>query len=189
MELFTSREIKEIIISVLVITFIFSFPRFETFPIYLLVVITAFLFHELAHKFVARKFGCAAFYRAWYPGLIFAVLITLASLGSFKFVAPGAVVIYPYTFGRWGFRVAALTVNEMGIIAFAGPATNLLFALIFSLIPSSIARIIAFANAWLALFNLLPIKPLDGSKIMLWKIWVWVVMFIISIVMVIFYLV
>lgn len=186
---FTKQEIKEIAISVLVITFIFSFPRIERFPVYLIVVITAFLFHELAHKFIARKFGCAAFYKMWYPGIIFALLITFASFGNFKFISPGAVVIYPYTFGRWGFRVVSLTTSEMGIIAFAGPATNLLFALIFALIPGEIGRIVALTNAWLALFNLLPIKPLDGSKIILWKPWVWLTMFVISLVFIIFYLV
>jgi len=181
---FTKEELKDLFISVLLISFILSFPNLQNFLLYLIIVVIAFLFHELAHKFVARKFGCAAFYKIWYPGILFALFVTLISYGNFKFISPGAVVIYPYTFGRWGFRVISLTVSEMGIIAFAGPATNLFFAIIFSLLPGEIARIIAFTNAWLALFNLLPIKPLDGSKIILWKPWVWLFTFVISIVMV-----
>ena len=35
----------------------------------------------------------------------------------------------------------------------------------------------AAVNVWLALFNLLPIPPLDGSKVMLWDIRIWVVSF------------
>ncbi len=64
-----------------------------------------------------------------------------------------------------------------GLVAFAGPATNILLALIFGLLirfaapqlgPDLVGAfsIIVFVNMVLALFNLIPIPPLDGSKVL-----------------------
>jgi len=64
------------------------------------------------------------------------------------------------------------------LVAAAGPASNLIIALIFGLIirfapadlfPLSffnIMAMIAYINVILALFNLMPVPPLDGSKIL-----------------------
>lgn len=64
-----------------------------------------------------------------------------------------------------------------GWVAFAGPATNILLALIFGLAirlfgaeldPTLLTAFgtIAYVNMLLALFNLIPIPPLDGSKVL-----------------------
>lgn len=64
-----------------------------------------------------------------------------------------------------------------GLVAFAGPATNILLAVIFGfLIRFSEAQlgpdlvtafaIIVYVNLLLAIFNLIPIPPLDGSKVL-----------------------
>jgi Zn-dependent protease len=63
------------------------------------------------------------------------------------------------------------------LVAFAGPGTNILLALIFGLVirfmgaaldPSLLSAftIITYLNILLALFNLIPIPPLDGSKVL-----------------------
>lgn len=64
-----------------------------------------------------------------------------------------------------------------GLVAFAGPGVNILLALIFGLILRffggsldatmvSAFGTIAYVNMLLALFNLIPIPPLDGSKVL-----------------------
>jgi len=67
--------------------------------------------------------------------------------------------------GKWG----------PGLVAFAGPGANILIALIFSLLIRTniftgnllfLSSIIVFTNLILALFNLIPIPPLDGSKVL-----------------------
>jgi Zn-dependent protease len=60
------------------------------------------------------------------------------------------------------------------LVSFAGPGANFLIALVLGLVvrfyPSlSIASFLAFIvfiNIWLALFNLIPVPPLDGSKLL-----------------------
>jgi Zn-dependent protease len=178
---FTKEEVKDIVISVLALTFVFSYPKFELFFLYLITLVIAFIFHELAHKFVAIKFHCAAFYEMWPMGLFFGLIFMFLGV---KILAPGAVVIRPYRFGRWGFRTARLTVPEIGLIGLAGPAVNLFFALIFLLIPGSFAELVFHINAWLAFFNLLPIPPLDGSKVVQWKGWVWFLFILVAFILV-----
>jgi len=176
-QFFTRKEIEDLVISALVITFILSYPTFEIFFLCLVTVLIAFVFHELAHKFLAIKFHCTTYYEMWPIGLLFSLAMMFLGI---KILAPGAVVIKPYRFGRWGMRTTRLTVPEMGIISLSGPTVNLFFALIFALIPGSIAGFIAGVNAQLAFFNLLPIPPLDGSKVAQWKPWLWFLLILVS---------
>lgn len=60
------------------------------------------------------------------------------------------------------------------MVAIAGPAANLLlataFAVVVRVLPASnftsILSIIVYVNIMLTIFNLVPIPPLDGSKIL-----------------------
>ncbi|MFZ1721013.1 MAG: site-2 protease family protein [Microgenomates group bacterium] len=72
-------------------------------------------------------------------------------------------------------------VKDASLIALAGPVSNLILAVLVSLIATvippigiftapviaSIASAVVFLNVMLAIFNLVPIHPLDGSKILL----------------------
>ncbi len=175
-DVFSKEEIRDILISVVLISFIFAYPYFEQRLLLSFgVVIVAFLFHELAHKFVARKFGCNAYYKMWPMGILMGIAFMLI---GFKFIAPGAVVINPYRFGRWGFKVRQISWVEMGKIAVSGPAVNLFFAGLFYMIGGEIFSFMSFINGWLAFFNLLPFQPLDGQKVFGWKPWLWFVMIV-----------
>lgn len=143
------------------------------------IVILSIIFHEVAHGYVAYWLGDPT---AKYAGrltlnpiphidMVGSIIVPgLALLSGSPFLLGWAkpVPVNPYNlrYGKWG---EALT-------AFAGPGTNILIALAagllvrFGFVPISpemigVAFIVILANISLAILNLLPIPPLDGSKI------------------------
>lgn len=182
---FFKKEVKDIAIAILSLTFIFTYclsslnlPNFLSF---LGIVIISFFFHELAHRYFAEKYGCVAFFKLFPGGIL--IGLVLAILLKFVFVAPGAVVIYPYRYGRWGFESVRLTRKERGVISLSGVLVNLFFALIFFPFRGFL-KFISSINAWLAFFNLWPLGQLDGFKVMVWNPRIWLALFIVSLLLV-----
>ena len=179
---FSKIEIRDLVISVIVLSLVFSRFNIPSLPLITLVVVLAFVLHELGHKFVAQKYGCTAEFRMWPMGLFLGVVT--AALGGIVFAAPGAVMISPYSKDKFAFRIAHLREKEIGHISIAGPAINLAigfasFALmIFS--PSSVLSTIAQISFFLALFNLIPFGPLDGRKILDWNKYIWLLSIVLA---------
>jgi Zn-dependent protease len=145
------------------------------FGISFLTVGIGFILHEMAHKFVAIRFGYWAEFVKDNTMLLVAVI--MAALAGFVFAAPGATVIYSRD-GR------PLTKREDGIISAAGPVVNLLLCILFAalfflaggktgLAAGSLLAMLGIAgvqiNAMIAAFNLLPISILDGRKVFAWN--------------------
>jgi len=178
-QMFSPKEMRDLALSVLAIAFIFSYVyngrnipyTILTYPVFIVIVIFSFLVHELAHRYVGRKFGCVAYYEMEPLHLVFSLVASIVT--GFVLLVPGHVTIKPFRFGRWGYRVAHLTMTEVGLISFVGPLTNLSLGLFFRLFSGNVFYILSFINAWLAFFNLIPVKPLDGAKILFWKHEAW----------------
>lgn len=191
---FTSHEIRDILISMLVISGIFAYiiSRGDVntlvllFPALLLTVGLGFILHELAHKFVAVRYGFYAEFRMWLEGLIFALITTF--LLHVVFIAPGAVYIH----GQY------ISKEQNGKISIAGPLVNIILAIIFlSLIPFittnptdiwgfEFANIVLYGfiiNSILAAFNLIPVGIFDGAKIIRWNPIVWALTFVVAIIL------
>lgn len=200
---FSGREILDLLLSTLVLAAAFSFVlsqscfvalfsqectgiQWDTFlwpalPVSTVLVLAAFVLHELAHKLTAQYYGLWAEFRASMSGLLIALGIS-GALGVVV-AAPGAVIIR-----------GPASKKEAGIISVNGPLVNLGFAAIalplWLLTDQSVAfdigvpqagnffQLALLINVILAAFNMLPIKPLDGSKIIRWNIFaflgVWV---------------
>jgi Zn-dependent protease len=188
---FSRLEISHLLISMSVLTLAFSFAltgnyifnfdlnSFLNFiPISFVGIVTAFFFHEISHKFMAQKYGLWAEFRMFPLGLLIALI--LAIFTGIVFAAPGAVMFRGNTRNF-----------ETGRIAVAGPLANLVIAgisfplFLFVFYESStinlIVGFICLINAFLATFNLLPIGPLDGSKVIRWNVNIWILLFIIAI--------
>lgn len=174
---------------------------------YFLILIYSIILHEVSHGVAALWLGDST---AKYAGRI--------SANPFKHIDPWMTIMVPFlmllmTGGRIAFGGAKpvpynpynLKNQKWGpaLVAFAGPASNILIAIIFAIaaklisIPaaikidiinnvrladwSAIAQVISgsagsifftffiiaiFWNILLAIFNLIPIPPLDGSKLL-----------------------
>ena len=188
MPVFSRIEIRDISIAVIVLTIAFTliFRRYVVFSndpttnlmcwvaTSFVLVIMSFILHEFGHKFTAQRFGAWSEFRVYPTGLI---LCLVMSVFGFLFAAPGAVYIRGY-----------ITDEMNGKISLAGPAVNIVIAAIslsISLwmmdgISGYIFFLMGYMNSFLALFNLLPIPPLDGSKIMVWNVYIYVAMLIIA---------
>ena len=137
--------------------------------IYFVGLIIAITIHEFSHAFTADRYGDPT--PRSYGRL---------SLNPFRHLDPlGTLMLFVAHFG-WGKPVPIdpynLSKKEETMVALSGPASNLLLAILFTLIyrfvpiPIFVAGIIFIfvqINISLAIFNLLPLPPLDGSKLFL----------------------
>lgn len=150
-------------------------PGFYSSP-YFIGILLGFAGHELAHRMVAVRHGL----RAEFIAVPWGLLITLATgfIPRIVILAPGYVGVYAV--GPYDARGVARSV-------IAGPAANLAIgyaALLLSLtLPDwyLYLAVIAAVNGWIALFNLIPVPPLDGSKIMRLDSKAWTLMLVASI--------
>ena len=141
----------------------------EVLALLIPVLLFALVFHEFAHGWVANKLGDPT---AKYAGRL--TLNPMAHLDMF-----GSLMILFVGFG-WAkpvpvdSRYLANPRKDMMKIAFAGPAANLLLAFIAGILIRITGNLGPFTtmmimftqiNIMLAVFNMLPIPPLDGSQI------------------------
>ena len=152
-----------------------------------IVLIFSVVIHEVSHGAVAEKLGDPT-----------ARLAGRLTLNPLKHIDPFGSVILPLmlsllpggvVFGwakpvPYDPRNLRHPVRDAALVAAAGPLSNLMLALVFGLLfqffsaegtgsamgelfPSLLAQVV-IVNVWLAVFNLVPIPPLDGSKVLFW---------------------
>lgn len=145
---------------------------------YFVVIIPSAIIHEYAHGFAAFSLGDNT---AKYAGrltidprahvdmfgtILMPLLLFFASGGNFMFAYAKPVPYNPYNLRdqKWG----------PALVGLAGPMANFMLAVCFSYMyrffggtpASPFFYVIVVSNISLMIFNLLPIPPLDGSKIL-----------------------
>ncbi len=143
-----------------------------------IILIMSVVIHEVSHGYAAYLQGDLT---AYYQGrltlnplkhidIVGSIIVPIVTtLAGFPFGWAKPVPFNPYNLRnqRWG---------EL-LVAIAGPGSNILIALVFGLIirfgnahlPAPfivLSMLVVLVNLGLALFNLIPVPPLDGSKVL-----------------------
>ncbi len=146
----------------------------------ILVLIFSVIVHEVAHGYAANSLGDPTARLAnrltlnplphidLVGSILIPAFLVLTNAGIlFGWAKPVPYNPYNLKNQRWG----------EALVAFAGPGTNLLIAVIFALVirflgsmlslqAFSLALIIVLINLFLGLFNLIPIPPFDGYTVL-----------------------
>ncbi len=175
---FSHKEKKDLFNAGLMLSLAFAillsggFGLFFSFNLNFLIIFTValftaglgFLLHELMHKYIAQSYGLFAEFKAFYKMLWLAIAF---SLFGFIIAAPGAVMIS-----------GNVTKERNGKISLAGPMTNIVLALVFLVFilifktEGILGYFFSFGltiNSLLALFNMIPMMPFDGAKVIKWN--------------------
>lgn len=177
---FTPYELRGLIISIVVIGFVISFKNWGTtafnFGVGLFNLFNAILIVALSifiHDAGQRLFGLTAGYRVefkmWTYGLIFALIIAFVSNGSLWLIVPGGFMLHHIAGHRLGWFRYGINYFGQAMVALAGPLFTLMLIIVLkvlSIVSSNplTEKAIMF-NVIYLITSMLPIPPLDGSKI------------------------
>ncbi|MEK7481494.1 MAG: site-2 protease family protein [Patescibacteria group bacterium] len=163
--------------------------EFASLLFFFLIIVPSSIIHEYAHGWMAYRLGDPTAKHEgrltlnplahidFFGTIALPILLMWASGGTFLFAYAKPVPYNPYNLrnGKWG----------SALVGAAGPLANLAlafaFAILVRLLPLSeltlLLSMIVYANVVLAIFNLVPVPPLDGSKVLfaalpdrLWKL-------------------
>jgi len=190
--MFNKKEIISIVLGIIIITLCLGFlNKWQPWETLLVSVFLVIAINILTKKAISYYLDSKIEFRLWeikrfgftpkkefkkpFPaGAFFPIIFSALSLGNLIWLASLVFDIKPKVYKaakRHGlYSFSEITEFQIGLIAAAGVAANLIFAIIgyFTGFP-----LFAKLNIWLAFFNMLPISDLDGNKIFFGNLVIW----------------
>ena len=193
--LFTKKETKELTIAILILGLIFSFNEWgiEKFDFMIgiknllrAIILSAIILLPQVYieKIIGERWGVTVFYSLWkikspkymltiyknkiYIGIIAPLIVSIISKGSLALPIVGGFSTEEDQLKRTGRRFSRLTEFEEAKIAFAGVIISLIFVILFKILLLTHLPFFEkgmYIAATMAIVNILPIPPLNGSKI------------------------
>ncbi len=171
---FTVKELGIGIVAAILFGLAYVWADTQSFSqawVYIVAAGIAVIGHEFAHNVMAFKYNIDAKFEVWASGMGM-VFLTSYLFGN-VFATPGRSVLDAENVEK---RIE-------GLIYTMGPLVNIILAIIlipFASAPGSLGLMASVGipmNLLIAIYNLLPIKPMDGTSIKNWKLSVWVLLF------------
>ena len=178
--IYTKAELTGLIFSIIIIGFVISFKEWGTsqfntrigllnFFNAVLIVALSFLVNDSAKRIWGFAIGYRVEYKAEAYGLFLSLFIAFISNGRLWLIVPSSFIIHHMAGHRLGFFRYDINYWAQALIAWAGPLANLCLMILLKILGvfaanPLIQKAILF-NAVYAITSMLPIPPLDGSKI------------------------
>src|SRR3989338_6855237 len=177
---FTPLEIRSIIIAILIIVFVFSFKEWgygDAFDVPLglfnffnaiLIVALSFLVHISIQRIWSLGTGYRLEWKMWTVGLLFSLIMAFLTNGAVWLIIPGGFIVHHMAGHRLGWFRYDINYWALGLIAVTGTIGTIFLVAIFKALGAFVAnshieKVISFNIAY-ALYSLIPLPPLDGSK-------------------------
>jgi len=177
---FSPSELRGLIISAIAIAFIISFKDWGNENVNLVIGLFNFLqamlivslsiwFHVSVQRVWALGTGYKLEWKMWNIGIFLGLIFVFLSNGNFWLILPGGFIVHHMGGHRLGWFRYGINFYSLGLIAVMGCIGSIILAILFKVIGGFvfspfIQKAIIFNIAY-ALFSMLPIPPLDGSRI------------------------
>ena len=177
---FTANEIRGLVIAILAVAFIISFKEWGTanfdfsaglYNLFnsVLIVALSILVHDFGQRMWGLSIGYRVEFKLWSFGLIAGLVIAFVSNGNLWIIVPSGFMLHHLAAHRLGWFRYGINYFGQAMVALAGPLFSLMLIIllrVLSILSSNplIHKAIIF-NVVYAITSLLPIPPLDGSKV------------------------
>lgn len=177
---FNLHEIRGLIISMLIIAFIISFKEWGAASFdfgagvlnlfnSVLIVALSVLVHDAGQRLWGLAIGYRIEFKMWSFGLLLGLIIVFLSNGNFWLIVPSGFVLHHLEGHRLGWFRYGINYFGQAMVALAGPLFTLMLIIMLKVLaafsPSALIEKAIMFNVVYLVTSMLPVPPLDGSKI------------------------